>query len=106
MDSKKAVQLAGEDPDYHVKDLFNAIEKGDYPTWTVCIQVMKPEEVKTAPIDIFDCTYTWPYEKYPLRRIGRLTLNKNVCYFPCSSHCRDIMHTKFMNPAEQLLPGY
>lgn len=78
MDSKTAVRLAGEEPDYHVKDLFYAIQRGDYPTWSVCVQVMKPEEVESAPIDIFDCTYTWPYEKYPLRRIGRLTLNKNV----------------------------
>ncbi|KAL7811182.1 catalase domain-containing protein [Trichoderma aethiopicum] len=77
MDSKTAVRLAGEEPDYHVKDLFYAIQRGDYPTWSVCVQVMKPEEVESAPIDIFDCTYTWPYEKYPLRRIGRLTLNKN-----------------------------
>ncbi|GFP56073.1 peroxisomal catalase [Trichoderma asperellum] len=78
MDSKTAVRLAGSDPDYHVKDLFHSIENGKYPTWSVCVQVMKPEEVKSAPIDIFDCTFTWPYEKYPLRRIGRLTLNKNA----------------------------
>lgn len=77
MDANTAVRLAGSDPDYHVKDLFKAIENGKYPTWSVCVQVMKPEQVKSAPIDIFDCTFTWPYDKYPLRRIGRLTLNKN-----------------------------
>lgn len=80
MDAEKALHLAGSEPDYHVKNLFNAIENGDHPSWTVYIQVMKPEEVKTAPIDIFDCTYTWPHEKYPLRRVGRLTLTKNVCW--------------------------
>ena len=80
MDSDTAVRLAGSEPDYHVKDLFKAIEKGDFPTWSVCIQVMKPEDVKTAPIDIFDDTYTWPFEQYPLRRIGRLTFNKNVSF--------------------------
>ena len=78
MDSETAAQLAGTDPDYHVKDLFSAIEKGDYPSWIVYIQVMSPEEVATAPIDVFDCTYTWPHEKYPLRRVGRMTLKKNV----------------------------
>lgn len=79
MDADTAARLAGSEPDYHVKDLFNAIEGGNFPTWTVYVQVIKPDEVKAAPIDIFDCTYTWPYESYPLRRVGRLTLNKNVC---------------------------
>jgi catalase len=78
MDPERAARLAGTDPDYHVRDLFNSIEAGDHPTWIVSIQVMQPEEVKDAPIDIFDCTFTWPYEKYPLRRVGRLTLNRNV----------------------------
>ncbi|KAJ4144420.1 hypothetical protein LMH87_003304 [Akanthomyces muscarius] len=77
MDAETAAHLAGTEPDYHIKGLFNSIEKGEYPTWTVCIQTMTPEEVATAPIDIFDCTYTWPHERYPLRRVGRLTLNKN-----------------------------
>jgi catalase len=81
MDADTAVHLAGTEPDYHVKDLFNAIENGDYPSWAVCIQVMTPEQVKDAPIDIFDDTYTWPFEKYPLRRVGRMTLTQNVCLF-------------------------
>ncbi|KAF2095139.1 catalase-domain-containing protein [Rhizodiscina lignyota] len=72
-----AVRLAGEDPDYHIKDLFNSIEKGNYPSWTLNIQVMSPYDVSEAPIDIFDPTFTWPHAKYPLRQVGRLTLNKN-----------------------------
>lgn len=89
MDSDEAVRLAGSQPDYHVKDLFQAIEKGDFPSWGVYIQVIKPEEVKTAPIDIFDDTFTWPFEQYPLRLVGRMTLTKNVSIscdsfgFPC-----------------------
>ncbi|KAH6697402.1 catalase-like domain-containing protein [Plectosphaerella plurivora] len=77
MDPARAAQLAGTQPDYHIKDLFRTIEAGDYPSWIVSVQVMRPEEVHTAPIDAFDCTFTWPHEKYPLRRIGRLTLTKN-----------------------------
>jgi catalase len=77
LDEDTAMRLAGTEPDYHVKDLFNSIERGDYPSWTVNIQVMKPEDVKSSPVDIFDDTYTWPHEKYPLRRVGRFTLNKN-----------------------------
>lgn len=104
MDSNKAVRLAGSDPDYHVKDLFKSIENGKYPTWSVCVQVMKPGEVKSAPIDIFDCTFTWPHDKYPLRRIGRLTLNKNV---HLSRIPKDVNHAKFLvNLAKQLLPRY
>ncbi|KAJ3466284.1 hypothetical protein MRS44_006942 [Fusarium solani] len=83
MDADTAVRLAGLEPDYHVKDLFKAIEKGDFPSWGVYIQVMKPEEIKNAPIDIFDDTYTWPFEKYPLRLVGRLTLNKNFSKPEC-----------------------
>lgn len=78
LDEDTAVRLAGTEPDYHVKDLFNAIERGDYPTWTVNVQVMKPEDVKSSPVDIFDDTKTWPHNKYPLRRIGKFTLTTNA----------------------------
>ncbi|RKL21915.1 Peroxisomal catalase [Fusarium oxysporum] len=78
MDADTAQRLAGSEPDYHVKDLFKAIEKGDFPSWGVYIQVMQPDEVKDAPIDVFDDTYTWPFEKYPLRLVGRMTLTKNL----------------------------
>ncbi|KAK6206646.1 catalase A [Pestalotiopsis sp. IQ-011] len=84
MDSDMATRLVGSQPDYHVKDLFDAIEKGDYPKWLVYVQVMTPQEAKSAPIDIFDDTYTWPHDKYPLRRIGRLTLDKNTLSKPAS----------------------
>ncbi|KAF5712811.1 catalase isozyme P [Fusarium mundagurra] len=77
MDADTAQRLAGSEPDYHVKDLFKAIEKGDFPSWGVYIQVMQPDEVNDAPIDIFDDTYVWPFEKYPLRLVGRITLTKN-----------------------------
>lgn len=80
MDRETAARLAGTEPDYHVKDLFNAIESGDFPTWKVYIQVMTPEEAKECPIDIFDCTYTWPHQNYPLRLVGKITLNKNVSH--------------------------
>jgi catalase len=78
IDAADATKLAGSDPDFLVKDLFDAIENGDYPTWSVSLQVMTPEQAVGAPIDIFDCTYTWPHKDYPLRPVGRLTLNRNV----------------------------
>lgn len=79
MEADRAVLLAGSEPDYHVKDLYNAIENGDYPTWSVYVQVMTPEQAKETSIDIFDDTFVWPHKDYPLRLVGRMTLNKNVC---------------------------
>ncbi|KAN0094041.1 catalase domain containing protein [Hyaloscypha variabilis] len=98
LDSATALRLAGEEPDYHVKDLFNAIQKGDYPTWTLYVQVIEPKDVKDAPIDIFDNTFTWPHEKYPLRPLGRLTLNKNP-----SNYFQDIEQAAFSPSA--MVPG-
>ncbi|OAL46505.1 catalase-domain-containing protein [Pyrenochaeta sp. DS3sAY3a] len=77
MKPEEAVRLAGEEPDYHVKDLYNAIEKGDYPTWTMCLQVMDPKDAETYRWNIFDATKIWPHKDYPLIPVGRMTLNKN-----------------------------
>ncbi|KAK6007410.1 hypothetical protein QM012_004224 [Aureobasidium pullulans] len=73
----EALRLAGEAPDYHVKDLYDSIERGDYPTYTVNLQIMKPKEAEASGINIFDNTFTWPHEKYPLRPVGKITFNKN-----------------------------
>jgi len=72
-----ALRLAGEDPDYHVQDMYDAIERGDFPTYTVNVQVMDPKQAENSGINIFDNTFTWPHSKYPLRQIGRITLNRN-----------------------------
>lgn len=98
LDSTTALRLAGEEPDYHVKDLFNSIEKGHYPSWTLYVQVIEPKDLADAPIDIFDNTFTWPHEKYPLRPIGKLTLNKNP-----SNYFQDIEQAAF-SPSN-MVPG-
>lgn len=77
MDADKALRLAGEDPDYHVRDLFEAIKGGDFPSWSVYLQIMDPKEAEQSGIPIFDNTYTWPHSKYPLKKIGRIVLNRN-----------------------------
>ncbi|KAF2111411.1 catalase-like domain-containing protein [Lophiotrema nucula] len=77
MDEAKASRLAGEEPDYHIKDLYNAIEKGDYPSWTMYLQVMDPKEAETYRWNVFDATKIWPHKDYPLQPVGKLTLNKN-----------------------------
>lgn len=74
---EESVRLAGEEPDFHVKDLYNAIEKGDYPTWTMYLQIMDPKEAENYRWNIFDATKIWPHKDYPLVPVGKLTLNKN-----------------------------
>lgn len=73
----EAVKLAGSDPDYASRDLYTAIEKGQHPSWTVSIQVMKPEDVPSYRWDPFDVTKVWPHSDYPLTEVGRLVLNRN-----------------------------
>ncbi|CAN6626976.1 peroxisomal catalase A [Trichomonascus vanleenenianus] len=73
----EAVKLEGEDRDYNLKDLHDAIERGDYPSWTCYVQVMSPEEAEKQPFSIFDLTKVWPQGQFPLRRFGKLVLNKN-----------------------------
>ena len=72
------MKLAGEKPDYLVQDLFHAIEKGEYPMWNIYVQVMSPREAENYSWNIFDMTKVWPHSDFPLRQIGRLTLNRNV----------------------------
>lgn len=80
--SDKADELAGSDPDYAQRDLYNAIENGDYPSWTLFIQVMTFQEAETCQFNPFDLTKVWPHGEYPLIPVGRMTLDRNpVNYF-------------------------
>ena len=74
---EEAIKLAGEDPDFTTRDLFNAIANGEFPAWKVSIQVMKPEQAKDYKFDIFDITKVWPHADYPLIPVGRMVLNRN-----------------------------
>src|SRR5690554_1926362 len=77
LDVDLAAQLAGENPDYHTEDLFNAIEDGDYPSWKVSVQIMPLEDAETYRFDPFDVTKVWSQKDYPLIELGRMVLNKN-----------------------------
>ena len=74
----EADRLAGEDGDYHQRDLYEAIERGDYPSWTLKMQIMPFEEAKTYRFNPFDLTKVWPHGDYPLIEVGTLTLDRNV----------------------------
>jgi catalase len=75
--NEEAKEMAGSDADYHRRDLFNAIADGDYPSWTLSVQVMPYEEAKTYRFNPFDLTKTLSHKDYPLIEVGKMTLNRN-----------------------------
>ncbi|KPI17135.1 Catalase [Actinobacteria bacterium OK006] len=77
----EADDLAGKDGDYHRRDLFEAIKRGMYPSWTLKVQIMPFEDAKTYRFNPFDLTKVWPHGDYPLHEVGRLTLDRNVSDF-------------------------
>lgn len=74
---QEADHLAGTDGDYHTRDLYEAIERGDYPGWTLYMQIMPFKEAETYHINPFDLTKVWPHADYPLVKVGKLLLNRN-----------------------------
>ncbi|RVT90947.1 catalase [Sphingomonas crocodyli] len=73
----EAAAVIGGDRESHGRDLFEAIEKGDFPRWTLCIQVMTEAQAATHRHNPFDLTKTWPKADYPLIPVGTLELNRN-----------------------------
>lgn len=73
----EAVKIAGADPDYHRRDLYEAIDKGDFPEWEFGVQLLSQDEADALPFDILDATKLIPEEVVPIRVIGRLVLNRN-----------------------------
>ena len=71
-------QMASADTDYHQRDLYDHIESGDYPSWTLKVQIMPFEEAKTYRFNPFDLTKVWPHSDYPLIDVGTMTLDRNV----------------------------
>ncbi|XP_056639845.1 catalase-like isoform X2 [Diorhabda sublineata] len=75
--SDKAEKLAGSDPDYLIRDLYNAIESGKYPSWNMYVQIMTVEQAAKSTYDPFDDSKVWLHADYPLIPVGRFVLNKN-----------------------------
>lgn len=75
--NEEAGQMASDNPDWHTQDLFEAIERGEHPSWTVYAQVLTPEQAQKFRWNIFDLTKVWPQAEVPLRPFGRFTLNRN-----------------------------
>lgn len=73
----KAAELAGTDPDYSNRDLYNAIANGNHPAWKLSIQVMTFDQAEKHKDNPFDLTKVWPHKEYPLIPVGRMVLNRN-----------------------------
>jgi len=73
----EAGRLASSDPDYAIRDLYNAIEEGAFPSWTLYVQIMTYEQAEAHPDNPFDVTKVWPHSQFPLIEVGRMTLNRN-----------------------------
>ena len=72
----EAVKLAGADPDFHRRDLFNAIQSGAFPEWDLAVQLFTQEEADALPFDHLDATKLIPEEMVPLTVIGRMVLDR------------------------------
>jgi catalase len=75
--SESAARLAGESPESHTIDLLDAIDRGEFPSWTLNVQVMPAARVAGYRINPFDVTKVWPHEDFPLIPAGRLVLDHN-----------------------------
>lgn len=73
----EAQLIMGRDPDFHRKDLWQAIEAGDYPEWELGLQIIPEEDVDAFDFDILDPTKLIPEALVPVQRVGKMTLNRN-----------------------------
>lgn len=77
LSNAEAAAMAGQDADFHRRDLFEAIARGEHPSWKVSVQVMPFEDAKSYRFNPFDLTKTWPHKDYPLIEVGTMTLDRN-----------------------------
>ncbi len=73
----EAVKISGADPDFHRRDLWEAIESGDYPEYELALQIFTEEDADRFTFDVLDATKIIPEEMVPLTPVGRLVLNRN-----------------------------
>ena len=73
----EAESIVGRDRESHQRDLYEAIEKGDFPKWTLYLQIMREQDASKVPYNPFDLTKVWPKKDYPLVEVGVMELNRN-----------------------------
>ena len=74
---EEAMELIGRDRESHQRDLYEAIERGDFPRWELKVQLMTEQEADGYRINPFDLTKVWPHADFPLHDVGVLELNRN-----------------------------
>lgn len=94
----EAEKLCGMDRDSHIRDLYEAIERKDFPRWQLCIQVMTDDEAKKFPFNPFDLTKEWSKDDFPLIEVGMMELNANY-----KNYFAEVEQSAF-NPAN-MVPG-
>ena len=77
MADEEAQELVATDSDHFTRDLYESIQKGNFPTWTAKVQVLDPADAERFRYNIFDITKHWPLDDIPARPFGKLTLNRN-----------------------------
>jgi catalase len=75
--AEEAARIAGTDPDFSQRDLMSAIDRKEFPSWTLKVQIMPLADAANYRFNPFDLTKVWPYKDYPLREVGRLVLDRN-----------------------------
>jgi catalase len=73
----EALKISGQDPDFHRRDLWDAIEAGAYPEWELGLQIIEEKDEHAFDFDLLDPTKLIPEELVPVERVGKLTLNRN-----------------------------
>ncbi len=73
----EADQMASVDTDYHQRDLYEHIDAGEYPSWTLKMQIMPFDDARAYRFNPFDLTKVWPHGDYPLIEVGKMTLDRN-----------------------------
>ncbi len=73
----EAGDIIRHDRESFQRDLYEAIERGDFPRWTLCVQIMPEGDAEKVPYHPFDLTKIWPHKDYPLMEVGVLELNRN-----------------------------
>lgn len=94
----KAHELSASDPDYSIRDLYNAIANGNFPSWTLYLQIMTFAEAEKFRWNPFDLTKVWPHKEFPLIPVGRMVLNRNP-----SNYFAEVEQSAF-SPAH-MVPG-
>lgn len=75
--SEQAAEIQAQDVGHATKDLYEAIERGDYPEWELCVQIMEDGDHPELSFDPLDDTKRWPEDQFPLRPVGRMVLDRN-----------------------------